>query len=56
MSTHSIAGVAGKMLGKELRGQPYLTDLGSGDLEQTACPPLACFFSKWTQQVPHLQG
>lgn len=45
-----------QMLGKELCGQPSLTDLGSGDLEQTACPPLACFFSKWTQQVPPLQG
>lgn len=28
-----------QMLGKELCGQPRLTDLGSGDLEQTACPP-----------------
>lgn len=45
-----------EMLGKELCGQLYLTDLGSGDLEQTACPLLACFFCKWTQQVPPVQG
>lgn len=38
-----------QILGKELCGQPHLTDLGSGALEQTACPPLACFFCEWAQ-------